>query len=313
MIKAGHHIRHHILFVLLCFLNSQLYAQKENIASDFVEIQKDTLGKQYHFYISKFVVSVKEYQDYLRFLGLKLPEPPNYGWKNKTLPMVLVSYKDALSYTNWMTDVFQVQFRLPTEIEWMLAEDSNQKQIHISKEIPICTDCASPNKNGIYGMNGNVWEWTSTLKDKEFNILKGGSYADDSNKNLKENTFAISPSLKLIDVGFRLVMDVNEMKKYEFAFKVDEILKKLFPEYTNIRVEPYGLYLNDGEILWKQQHDIVKIDFGKLKLEFCCLEYANSKNNLEHKIVAFPFAKNDVKLIKKLEKLINKRNLDLFK
>lgn len=313
MIKAIRYIRCHIFFVLLCFFNNQLYAQKENITSDFAEIQKDTLGKQYHFYISKYAVSVKDYQDYLNFLGLELPEPPDYGWSDKTLPMVLVSYKDALSYVNWITDVFQVQFRLPTEIEWILAEDSNQKQLNVFKETPICIDCAKPNKNGVYGMNGNVWEWTTTLKDKDFNILKGGSYADNSDKNLKENTFSVSPGLKLIDVGFRLVIDVNEMKKYEFAMKVDKILKKLFPEYTNIRVEPYGLYLNDGEIRWKQKKPIVAIDYKELKLRLCCVDYEiKSNSNLQPKIIEFYFDKKDIKLVEELQKIIHTRDLTIF-
>ncbi|WP_417857610.1 formylglycine-generating enzyme family protein, partial [Xanthomarina gelatinilytica] len=258
-------------------------------------------------------VSVKNYQDYLNFLGLELSESPDYGWSDKTLPMVLVSYNDALSYINWITDVFQVQFRLPTEIEWVLATDSNQKQLQISKEIPICIDCAKPNKNGIYGMNGNVWEWTSTIKDKEFYTLKGGSYSDKSDKNLKNNTFAISSSLKLTDVGFRLVIDVKEMQKYEFSLKVEEILNKLFPEYTNIRVEPFGLYLNNGEILWKDIAATVEIDKNEYKLKFCCLNYETKSNsNLQPKTLDLYFDKKDIKLVEELQILIHKRDLTIF-
>lgn len=313
MIKKHHHIKNYILLVLLCYVNLQLFAQKENIALDFVEIKKDTLGKQHHFYISKYTVSVKDYQEYLNFLGLELPDSPDYGWSDKTLPMVLVSYHDVLSYSYWMTDVFQIKFRLPTELEWMLAADNNQKQLNVSKEIPICINCSKPNKNGVYGMNGNVWEWTSTLKENEFNILKGGSYADDSNKELIENTFAISPDLKLSDVGFRLIVDVNEMKKYTFAFQVEEIINKLFPEYTNIRVEPSGLYLSDGEILWKDIGKVVEIDKSEHLLKFCCLKYTTiKKGNLQPKTHDFYFDKNDIKLVKELQKIIQTRDITIF-
>tara|TARA_R110001606_G_scaffold397820_1_gene575335 strand:+ start:348 stop:1223 length:876 start_codon:yes stop_codon:yes gene_type:complete len=290
-----------------------LNAQTRNIASEFVEIQKDTLGKKYHYYISKYTVSVKDYQDYLKFLGLRLPEAPDYGWDDNTLPMVLVSYKDALSYTYWMTDFFQIQFRLPTETEWVLASDTRQKKMSIPKDKPICVNCSKPNSNGIYGVNGNVWEWTSTLKDKEYNIIKGGSYSDELDESLKENPAALSPELKILDVGFRLVVDVKEMKKYKFAFKVEKLLQTLFPEYTNIGVEPHTLYLNDGQISWKQKEDIVSIDYKELKLKLCCVEYeTDSNSDLNPKTLEFYFAKDDIKLVEELKLLINNRDLSIF-
>lgn len=86
------------------------------------------------------------------------------------------------------------------------------------------------------------------------------------------------------------------------------MLQKLFPEYTNIRVEPDVLYLNDGEISWKQKENIVKIDYKEMKLKFCCLDVdTNTKNNVE-----FYFSKEDRNRVKELEKIINKRDLTIF-
>ena len=303
-----------LIFVQFVLMLQTLIAQESNFQDKFVEIKKDTLGNQYHYYISKYAVSVQDYQGYLQFMGLKLPQPPpEYGWENKALPMVAVSYSDVLSYCYWMSDVYQINFRVPTEMEWVMAWDRGQKKLANSKERPLCVDCPKPNSKGVYGMNGNVWEWTSSLLENEYNIIKGGSYTDELGKNSKENTAALSPDLEITDVGFRLVVDAKEMKKFLFADKVEKLLFKLFPEYTNIGVEPHVLYLNDGAISWKQKGDIVKIDFKELQLKFCCMEYnTDLKNNSEPKTIPFYFAEDQLNIVKELEKLINNRDLSLF-
>lgn len=294
-----------VFFINLCS------AQKSNLINNFVEIKKDTLGKKHHFYISKYAVSVQDYQDYLNFLGLKLPEPPpDYGWYNNNLPMVSISYNDFLAYTNWLTDFYSVKFRAIADEEWTIAAANQENPMQKLGTGPMDVNFLWPNKHGISGMNGNVWEWTSTLKDNEYNIIRGGSYMESMHPDtLNVNkTSAIHASLKLTDVGFRLAMDAKEMQKYQFAFEVKKLLQKLFPEYTNIRVEPDALYLNDGEISWKQKQDIVKIDYKEMKLTFCCLEDdSNSNNNVE-----FYFAKEDRKLVKELKKIINNRDLTIF-
>ncbi|PQJ75943.1 formylglycine-generating enzyme family protein [Polaribacter gangjinensis] len=300
-----------ILITSVFFINI-CSAQKSNIINNFVEIKKDTLGNKHHFYISKSAVSVHDYQDYLNFLGLKLPEPPpDYGWYNTNLPMVSISYNDFLAYINWLTDFYNVKFRALTNEEWVIAAANQENHLQkLSLSQPAEVDFIRPNKYGISGMNGNVWEWTSTLKDNEYNIIRGGSYMESMHPDsLNVNkTSAIHASLKLTDVGFRLAMDAKEMKKYQFATKVENLIQKLFPEYTNIRVEPDALYLNDGEISWKQKLDIVKIDYKEMKLTFCCLEDdTNSNNNIE-----FYFAKEDRKLVKELKIIINNRDLTIF-
>tara|TARA_R110001632_G_scaffold6324_5_gene25884 strand:- start:67877 stop:68821 length:945 start_codon:yes stop_codon:yes gene_type:complete len=310
-------LKYFFLLYFNLFVSHAVFCQKETIFNDFVEIKKDTLGKQYHFFVSKYAVSVQDYQDYLKFLGLKLPEPPpDYGWYNKNLPLAIISYTDFLSYTYWLTDFYRVKFRALTNQEWTIAAANQENPMQkLSLSQPAEVNFIRPNKYGISGMNGNVWEWTSTLKDNEYNIIRGGSFMESMHPDSLNvyKTSAIHASLKLTDVGFRVAMDVKEMKKLRFANKVEKLLQKLFPEYTNIGVEPDALYLNDGEISWKQKEDIVKIDYKEMKLNFCCVEYnSDIKNKIESKTIPFYFAEEHINIVKELEKLINNRDLTIF-
>ena len=298
----------------ICF-STVIIAQESNLASQFVEIKvlNDTLNTSY--YIGKYEVSVADYKFYLDALGQSMPEQPEYGWENDNLPMIGVSYDEAQSYCNWLSDVYQIIFKIPTEAQWALAAGTKQENIKSNSERPQCVNCMAPNQFGVYGLNGNVWEWTSTTKDNEFQIIRGGSYLESSNELNVTKSSALSPSLQLSDVGFRLLIEENEMRKHLFSEEVKELLHKLFPEYTNIRVEPYGIYIDDIEMFWGEDElPIVHLNETAFSLAFCCIDaISENKEIITKKSIVFDFDKDDLSIAKQLEQVINKRDVSIFR
>ena len=148
-------------------------------------------------------------------------------------PVVHVSLNDALAYANW------VGARLPTELEWEYAatlglpNEHNQDSGAYSPDgVPIANTwqgvfpffnttedlfaeaspvgCFPSDKNGVYDLIGNVWEWTDTRKNGDSHIIKGGSFlcADNFCRRFKP----IARESQEIDfstnhIGFRVIKD----------------------------------------------------------------------------------------------------------
>jgi hypothetical protein len=303
-------------FSILCIcFSAAINAQEKDLASQFVEIKVSNDTINYSYFIGKYEVSVADYKFYLDALGQSMPEPPEYGWENDSLPMIGVSYDEAQSYCNWLSDVYQISFKIPTEEQWAIAAGTKQENIKSNSERPHCINCMVPNQFGAYGLNGNVWEWTSTTKDNEFQIIRGGSYIESSNELNVNKSSALSPSLQLSDVGFRLLVEENEMRKHLFSEEVKELLSKLFPEYTNIRVEPYGIFIDDIEMFWgEDEFQIVYLNEAEFNLAFCCIDEINEQAEINSKkAFVFDFDKDDLPIAKQLEHVINKRDVSIFR
>jgi len=148
-------------------------------------------------------------------------------------PVVHVSLNDALAYANW------VGARLPTELEWEYAANlglpnkHNQDSGAYSPDgVPIANTwqgvfpffnttedlfaesspvgCFPSDKNGVYDLIGNVWEWTDTRKGTDSHIIKGGSFlcADNFCRRFKP----VAREFQEIDfstnhIGFRVIRD----------------------------------------------------------------------------------------------------------
>ncbi|MEM9504163.1 MAG: SUMF1/EgtB/PvdO family nonheme iron enzyme [Cyanobacteria bacterium P01_E01_bin.43] len=149
-------------------------------------------------------ISAAEYQEQ-GFLVHPYEDVVPYLWQDNTLPgglsehpVVLASYDDAVAYAEWRGQQDGVQYRLPTAAEWektARGEDGryfpwgNEWQddaTHWGQSIPFGTSVIAryPLSQSPYGaedMAGNVFEFTSTLRERRgvtVSVMKGCSWDD---------------------------------------------------------------------------------------------------------------------------------------
>jgi formylglycine-generating enzyme required for sulfatase activity len=194
------------------------------------------------FLMDRYLVTNEEYAAFTAATGY-LP-PPHWGGrkppKNRERhPVTFVTWEDAREFAKWAGK------RLPTAEEWEVAARGPDKRefpwgnAFQDKEDQYFANCLEHwqlNKSlapgttpvdqkefdagvsffGVYGMSGNVWEWTSTSAPAtgekpppEFRILKGGSFMTPQRALRCANVFADDPRLPHPDVGFRCARDVK--------------------------------------------------------------------------------------------------------
>jgi len=152
-------------------------------------------------------------------------------------PVVGVSFREAVAYAEWYAALSKKPFRLPTELEWELAaramgrvrypwgDTADQSASYAwtaenseARTHPV--DQLRPSKSGIYGMIGNVWEWTSAL-DRPFaqalqaghddlsltgaRIARGGGFLDPVATLGCARREGLAEQTSRPDLGFRIV------------------------------------------------------------------------------------------------------------
>ncbi len=170
------------------------------------------------------LVTFSEYDFYCDNNGI---EPPfDEGWGRGERPVINISWEDAVSYAEWLSERTNEKYRLPTEEEWnhicgsvdkkwFFGDDENQLRYYAwyiknseGRTHPVATK--EPNMYGIYDLYGNVWEWCSSdgSNDSSDNkVVKGGafdSYADDTYTSVRG---VANRNRGYNNVGFRLVKE----------------------------------------------------------------------------------------------------------
>ena len=181
------------------------------------------------FYMDVTEVTVGQFKKFLKDTGYEPDEPIDWEELYKYSPtdehpMIYVSWFDAQAYCEWAGK------RLPTEKEWEFAARGGLK----NKEFPwgdeesIAREYANfegvlgrdqwdettapvgsfrPNGYGLHDMAGNVWEWCGDWysEDKEYRVLRGGSWNLNSSDLRVANRYGYGPTAADYDVGFRCV------------------------------------------------------------------------------------------------------------
>ncbi len=144
-------------------------------------------------------------------------------------PVVHIALQDAQAYAQWRGR------RLPTEDEWEFAAEQGGSVVQYQTEPPTANiwdghfphfnsqqdgyagtapvGSFAPDKQGLYDLLGNVWEWTdSTYQpgDTRRYTIKGGSYLCAANYCARARTGARQPQevgLGASHIGFRTARD----------------------------------------------------------------------------------------------------------
>ena len=119
--------------------------------------------------------------------------PHDEGWGRGRRPVINVSWDDARSYVEWLSQRTGEEYRLPSESEWeYVARAGTRTPFHFGetvstdqanydgnhtygrgrkgpfrrKTMPV--DSFSPNRFGLHEVHGNVWEWVQDCRSASY-------------------------------------------------------------------------------------------------------------------------------------------------
>ncbi|WP_367278305.1 formylglycine-generating enzyme family protein [uncultured Alsobacter sp.] len=157
-------------------------------------------------------------------------------------PVVCVSWEDATAYAEWLSRKTKKTYRLATKEEhleaaapagefwWGASADELCANANVGdaayvkatkdpRPAPACNDGFAytspvgsfrPNRNGIYDLNGNVWQWTnSCMKGDCTNaVFRGGGFNDTDVSTFKiESSWGDRIVVRSFALGFRIVRE----------------------------------------------------------------------------------------------------------
>ena len=183
-------------------------------------------------------------------LSGEFEKKPAISWSNPSFsqednyPVVHVSWYDAAEYCNWrsrqegLKPAYEISgdkvnivrgangYRLPTEAEWEYAcragttssyntgantiymPQANFGESYIGKPNPV--KYYAPNKWGLYGMHGNVYEWTQDIYEgSDLITVRGGSWLDPGQNLRSAFRLPLKKDSSYPLLGFRLVRSAN--------------------------------------------------------------------------------------------------------
>lgn len=213
------------------------FSMGSNQSEDEKPIHSVTISS---FSIGKYEVTVAEYKAFCKATNRPLPNDwtPSGGW-NDTHPMANIKYNDAMAYCNWLNDVYNGNYRLPTEAEWeYAARGGNKSKGYIYSnsdnldEVGFYGDNSGsrthnvgskkPNEVGLYDMSGNVWEWCQDWYNDtyysnspgsnprgpssgSYHVLRGGAWGSSASDCRVTSRYESGPDYRNLNRGFRVV------------------------------------------------------------------------------------------------------------
>jgi sulfatase modifying factor 1 len=159
-----------------------------------------------------------------------------------THPVVAVNWFDAVAYCHWLSAVWNIRVRLPSEAEWELAARGGAEQQlypwgdaafkeraeyatrwHDGPELVATSE---PNGYGLFDMCENVHEWCSDWYDPSYYAIspvenpqgpsqgsrrssRGGAWRHHIKVSRCAARSSIPPEFRYADYGFRVAADVG--------------------------------------------------------------------------------------------------------
>ena len=197
------------------------------------------------FQMSRTEITNREYMIFLSETSYPRPKDPgfskNYLLDYPDLPVVNVSFDDALAFCAWASKKFDAVIRLPTEAEWEYAAlagksgstfswgtQDPKSMARFKKNAPlgvktVAKDAFPSNGFGLYNMSGNVSEWVVDFYSKDYyttspirnpagpaygmkRSIRGGSWADDETTIWATRRASRSLGERSDETGFRIVV-----------------------------------------------------------------------------------------------------------
>jgi formylglycine-generating enzyme required for sulfatase activity len=174
-------------------------------AGDFTQSGKEATSPRVRFSLSE-PIEIMRYQvtsaDYQRCVddGTCHPLDTHFGAPSPDRPAVDLSWHDANDYAGWLSRESGDVFRLPTDEEWILAageridgdqrHDRGQGDQAASSPLPAYYAFSrrtfdlgtfGSNRNGVFDIAGNVWEWTSTCLIQATLDADGATSSENTN------------------------------------------------------------------------------------------------------------------------------------
>ncbi|MBN3767803.1 formylglycine-generating enzyme family protein, partial [Burkholderia sp. Ac-20365] len=195
------------------------------------------------FAIGKYEVTVEQWNACADVNGCPKLTPENNSAKNA--PARDLSWDDTQAYVKWLSKVTGKTYRLPTEAEWEYANRAGTTTKYwwgdaMRKGMANCKDCGDPyhkeapepvgtfaaNPNGLYDMNGSVWEWVGDCWHNSYQgapndgrawdapgcntrVIRGGSWREGNDYMLSSTRFKYSQSVRQSQDGFRVVKELK--------------------------------------------------------------------------------------------------------
>ncbi|ACC72973.1 protein of unknown function DUF323 [Paraburkholderia phymatum STM815] len=195
------------------------------------------------FAIGKYEVTVEQWNACADVNGCPKLTPESNSVKNA--PARDLSWDDAQAYVKWLSKITGKTYRLPTEAEWEYADRAGTTTKYwwgdsMRKGMANCKDCGDPyhkeapepvgsyaaNPNGLYDMNGSVWEWVGDCWHNSYQgapndgrawdapgcnmrVIRGGSWREGGDYMLTSTRFKYSQSVRQSQDGFRVVKELK--------------------------------------------------------------------------------------------------------
>ena len=192
------------------------------------------------FSIQKYEITFEEYDMFAEATGNS--KPRDEGWGRGKRPVINITWREAMKYTEWLSSQTGRKYNLPSEREWEYAAAAGSKTTYwwgyeLDNNQANCGICGSqwdgkqtapvgsfsPNAFGIYDVIGNVKEWTISCYrytyrgapatgnhwkggNCEERMVRSGSFGDYQKSDLrttKRHKFDSSTSMDTL--GFRVV------------------------------------------------------------------------------------------------------------
>ena len=205
--------------------NYQMEAERDGGKGDFGKLENGQLG-----YSASF-----------------RPWAPGGKMPTENDPVVWVSWNDAMAFCEWLGKKEGKEYRLPTEAQWEYAcRAGSTTRYYFGDRVSELTDYAwyspvrtddnwgthpvggrKPNTWGLYDMCGNAWQWCADWYGKDYyanppaddpkgpdsgteRVMRGGGWSGDARHCRSANRFAVVPSGRHSNIGFRISLSDNK-------------------------------------------------------------------------------------------------------